>query len=442
VLVDALHAAMFADPAAAHVQLLTLAGRFRTDPALHAGSATGIVGRPAFLDADARTDLERDLVALQSLLLSLPYRLHGGDAGAMCDALGMSPFARMAIEETWRDNAVLLSRTDLMRTTDGFRVLEYNLHSSLGGVDSGPWHRAYLDLPLFADFASAHDLTYVDPIDGVGRALHAAARQRGLPAYPTVAVVDWPSTYPRFANRLDRLARLLATRGFDAFACHAGELSTRDRKLYARGRRVDILYRIFLVEQVSSAPALLGPVLSAHRAGTVLLAMSFLAELIGNKGTLAMLRDPAHAGDFSDAERATVERLVPWTALVGDPPPDELPQDELVLKPVGGWSGRGVTPGWTVDRGTWLDHLAKAAGGPWVLQRRVRARPEPVPEPSVAGLELSTMDFNWGAFLAGDQYDGMMVRAVRSGTEAIISTAHGASIGGCFTPAHGSAYPA
>jgi hypothetical protein len=431
---DRLTDELLAHPAGTE-QLRALADRARTDPHLQAGAADGILLRPIVLTGAEQQDLAADLAALHRILLSLPERLYGGDVEAMCDALGFPPVHTAAVEATWRDDAVVLSRVDLMRDPGGFRAVEVNLHSSLGGIDSGPWHRAMLDVPAIADFAARHALSFLDPLDGVTGALRAAARSRGLGAFPTVAIVDWPSTFPLVQARLGRLARLLTARGLNAFACHAGELSHRSGRLYARGCRVDVLYRIFVIDNVSQNPALLGPVLTAHRAGNLVLAMGFSAELIGNKGTLAMAGDPEHAASFTAAERAVLDRMLPWTRFVREPLLETAmrEQHDLILKPVGGYGARGVLPGWATDAQTWSDALAGAVGRPWVLQRRVRPVTERTPALSAAGLGTAEMDVNWGAFLVGDRYSGMMIRAVPSVGGGLISTSTGASIGACFT---------
>jgi hypothetical protein len=433
-LAEQLNRALLADPAATRQQLQALQERARTDPYLQAGATRGLLLRPALLDDLEHERLVRDLSALQRLLLSLPDRLYDGDAGAMCETLGFPLVQRAAVEETWRDDAVLLSRTDLMRTTDGFKALEVNVHSSLGGLDSGPWHRAFLGVPVFADFIAGRRLGYVDPLDGVAGALHEAARRRGLGPFPCVAIVDWPTTYEKVEARLRRLAQLLSVRGFDAFACHAGQLAVRNDRLYAAGRRVDVLYRTFVIDQVSQHPPLLGPILAAHRAGSLVFAMTFLAELVGNKGVLALLSDPTHAAAYSEADRELVARLVPWTRFVRADVVRhaERAQQDLILKPIGGYGARGVVAGWRVDRTTWLDKVARSVDGPWILQQRVRAVPELSPVLDSDRLSLCEVDVNWGAFLVGDRYNGMMIRAVPTQENSMISTSSGAAIGACF----------
>lgn len=427
-LADELNAALLAGGG----QLGTFAQRSRTDPALQAGETAGMMLRPAILTGAEHARLGADLTTLTGLLTTLPERLFGGDVDAMAEALGFPAVQRAAIEATWPDE-VRLSRTDLMRTAEGFQAIEVNLHSSLGGLDSGPWHRAYLQVPAFADFAAAHRLTYLDPLDGVAGALRSAARRRGLGAFPRVALVDWPTSYPKVEARLHRLARLLSARGFDAFACHAAQLGVRNGRLHAEGRPIDIVYRIFVIEHVSQQPGLLAPLLAAHRAGTVLLVMGFGAELLGNKGALALLS--ANAGTFSAQERAAVHRLVPWTRFLRAEHLAEAAarREDSILKPVGGYGARGIVAGWAVTDAAWRAALVDAVGEPWILQRRVRAVPERVPLQTAGEVALGEVDVNWGAFVVDDRYSGMMIRAVPAGGEALISTSTGALIGGCFS---------
>ena len=433
-----------ADPRGAREHLLRLAARATADPHLQTTTNSPFLTRPMFLPAADRDALETDLAAVQQLLLSLPDRLFDGDVDRMCAHLGMPPSQQMAIEETWLDQRVMLSRSDLIRGREGFRAVEINVHSSLGGIDSGPWHRAMLDEPVFSLFADRERLSYVDPVDGIAGALRGAARSAGLGSFPSLAVVDWPTSYSTFAPRLTRLADQFRSRGFDAFTCHAGELSASGGRLSARGRRVDILYRTFVIDQISEDPSLLIPIFTAHRAGNVLLAMGFVAELIGNKAALAMLSDPRFGDSFDADEQHLIARVVPPTRFVRDGPTiwngdrtslltmAERCREDLVLKPSGGYSARGVTPGWLTDPESWRQALGAAVDQPWVLQERVTPIPELVPQLTETGIGEQPMDVNWGVFMVGDTYNGTMIRAMPTGSNGVISTSTDAHIGGCF----------
>lgn len=405
--------------------------------------------RPAFLTGAEVADVERNVVDLFDLLVSIPDRLFGGDAGAMCDALGVGPVERAAIGHTWTDRDVLLGRADLYRDESGFKLLEFNVHSSTGGLEIADLNRTMLQVPFFHDFVTREHLTFTDTMDGVAEALWSAARRRGLGSRPVVAVVDWHTTFHKYERSLRRISGLLVDRGFDAFPCHLRQMRCDGGRLLVGDRQVDILYRIFLIDDLQESPADIIPLLEAHRAGTVLLAMSFVAELIGNKGTIALLSDPIHRHHFSLEEQALIDRFIPHTRFVRsgttwwDGREVEVldllreRQDDLVLKPVIGYGGLGVQVGWKMRRDEWETAVERAARGPvlYVLQERVRPVPESMPRLTPHGVRFDDVVLNWGVYVANGRYNGAMVRGTRARGHGVINVMQGAAMGCCFQAA-------
>lgn len=151
--------------------------------------------------------------------------------------------------------------------------------------------------------------------------------------------------------------------------------------------RVDVLLRAFGIDQICGAPeseTQLERVVRAHQDGHVVLWTPMGGELYGNKGCLALLHDPAFHGAFSDAERALIDRLVPWTGAVDGRVHDYAlsHREELVLKPNGGTGGTGVVAGWQLSDEAWAAALASARQDGAVVQRRVIPRTEPVVDPA------------------------------------------------------------
>jgi len=439
------HAALAGDPERGCEALRSLQEWAARDPYLQITARSLLMSRPAFLTASERDTVQSDLSRLVELLLELPDRLFGGDVTAMPGFDGRDAAQRTAVQATWRDRDVVLARADLLRAADGFKAVEVNVHSSLGGIDSGPWHQAFLRLPVYRDFIAAEGLGYLDPMDGVARALREATDRRNLGSRPTVAVVDWPTTFPEFADRLHGVARLLEAHGFSAFACHAGELELRDGRLVHQGRPIDVLYRIFLLGDVSEAPELLDPILQAHAAGNLLMAMSFSAEVAGNKASLALLSAAADDGRLAPEDAGLVRRLVPWTRLT-EPgcvrrAGEEVPllelavreRTRLVLKPADGHAGHNVVTGWTTPADEWATAVEQAIGSFYVLQERVRPVAELMPRLDADGLGFEEVDINWGVFVMGGRYCGAMPRATPSARAAVISAANGAAVGCCFS---------
>lgn len=403
--------------------------------------------RPGFLSATDRAQVEKDLAAVFELMLSVPERLFKNDIGAMCDAFGLGPLEKTAIATTWRDQDVLLGRADLYHDGTGYKLLEFNIHSSTGGIENADLARAMLQIPFYRTFMAQHVLTYQDTVDGIAEALRSAAQRRGLPERPVVAVTDWHTTYSKFAHSLKRISTLLSERGFEAFPCHIRQMETRGGVLYAANRRVDILYRIFVIEDLLDSPEDLNPVLEAHARGNLVLAMSFVGELVGNKGTLALLSDPANRACVNPDEQALVDRLVPWSRFLQPGPTtwrgeavgdllglvQEHPS-QFVLKPVMGYGGRGVITGWTVTAEEWRETVTRVAGGPvrYVVQERVRPVPEPMPFLSPDGVAMSDVVLNWGVYIAGQRYNGAIIRGVPAEGHSVINVTQGAAVGCCF----------
>ncbi|MBS2965141.1 hypothetical protein KGA66_18970 [Actinocrinis puniceicyclus] len=413
---------------------------------------------PVFLSAAERTALATDLATIHRLLTSLPERLFGADAGALARGVGMNPVQQETVRRgSAGPRLVRLARSDLYREREGFKLLELNITSALGGFENAEINRAMLRHPSLARFVERHGLEYVDTLETIVSALRAECAEHLGADRPTVALADWPESYRTYEPRLRVLAALLDGMGIDAVPCHVGHLSERNGRLEVHGRPVDAVFRFFLVEEIVAPrdAELLEPVLRAVEAGTVGMFSRLDAELYGNKGALALLSDERNRDLFDAAERACIDRFLPWTRHVRPTvcEPDgsvcdlesfaKARQHDLILKPTLLHGGCGIVAGWTVPPGEWLARVAEAVDGPYVLQRRIRPLAETFPGDEV-GTER-TMYLNWGVFVGdpqvtgSDGYGGCIVRASADPQVGVISMSSGAQVGCVFNEPRPSA---
>jgi hypothetical protein len=424
------------------VRQLARAGR--EDVRLHTYNKAPLLNRPGLLEAADVATVERDLSTLLDLLVSMPDRLFEGRTAQMCERVGIKGPARRAVLDTAGDTSVVFARADVVRSAYGLKAIEFNVHSSLGGMEIGPLNETFQKLPVYSDFLRAEDLSYHDPLESILSEIIRAAADRGITRTPTVALVDWPTTYPDYEQPLEQVCALMRAHGVDAIHTHVGRLTERNGHLWCGKTKIDVLYRIFMLEDVPEQPELITPILDVHRAGNVLLAMSFFAELVGNKAGLALLSE-ATEGDFLTAEeRATVDRILPQTRLLRhgrttwDGESCDLlgmalaKKNDLVLKPAIGHANRGVTIGSAVTDEEWRQVLQDAIGDVVVLQEHVIAAPESVP--ILEGDDWRTRDYdvNWGVFIHDRRYAGAMLRALPSSHRNVISLGTGAEFGCCF----------
>ncbi|MFH0518980.1 hypothetical protein ACHBTE_17645 [Streptomyces sp. M41] len=406
-----------------------------------------LLPRPLFLEADERRRLLADLEVLRGALLSLPDRLFGGDLAAFARALGMNDDQVRCALRARGTSVTRLSRSDLYADAGGFRLLEYNMGSALGGSDIVHVNRGLLNDARMKEFAAEYQLDHVDTMRAH---LDTIRLECGIEpgARPVVAVTDWPESYESLAPYMRAVAEHWSTLGIEAYACHIGELQARDGGLWLGDRRVDVVNRLFMLEDVASAPdavALMDPVLDAAERGEVRIFTPMDAELFGCKAALAMLSDEANRHVFDARELATLDRILPWTRTVREGEvtledgsrADLLAhavqhQQELVLKATLGHGGKAVLPGWQegLTAEEWTARVRDAVDGPYVLQRRIH----PVPE-HCAGEDGTLVPWTavWGVFTTATVSGGVIVRATRGDHGVgVINLSTGASIGTVF----------
>lgn len=409
-----------------------------------AGGGEGL-NRPVFLSAEDVAGLEHDLNGLFELLKSVPERLFGGDLRAFAKAVGMSDTQADLVLRGAVDEIPPLSRADLYRETGGFRLMELNTGTSLGGWQMGEFARALIKDEEFAAFAAAEDLVYPDPLARITDVLRRQAPSLAGIERPLLAITDWPDGFEKSKCWMEFVVPAFKDLGFEPVVCHLGDFTYEDGKVVYDGRRVDVVYRLFLPGEMPDEPRtydLVNPLLDAAEAGQVELFASLDCELYGNKGSLAMLSDERNRAALTEEERALVDRILPWTRFVRDEKVtfegekiDLLPyavanKDLLVLKPTLLYGGVGVTPGWTTDQKEWVEKLHQAVGGPFVLQRRLLPTTERFL--SEDGVTTEDMAVAYGTLMVDGKYAGTLARGVTDPAVGIVSMLRGAQIGCAF----------
>ncbi|MGH3155527.1 MAG: hypothetical protein ACRDNF_02960, partial [Streptosporangiaceae bacterium] len=377
--------------------------------------------RPVFLEAAEVSSVGHDVERLQAALASLPERMFGGDVAAFAEAVGGTPVQARAVARAAVGAPSKLCRADFFADEGGFRVLEVNMGSTVGGLDNGLLNEALLTHPLIADFVAAHGLTYVDTLGVLVDTLREECGV-GPEDKPYVVAVDAPGSYETLAPQLRYSADLLGRYGLEVDVCHLGQLSFHTGRVWLKDRAIDVIYRVFMIEDLldPEVAGLIAPVLTAVERGEVRMFVPLDAEIYGSKGALALLSDEANRHLFSADELASLDRILPWTRMVRpgavttpDGDRHELAgyalanQAELLIKPVLMHAGQGVLPGWNAGPQQWREQLAAAMDGPYVLQRRVH----PLSEPFPADGGLRSWVLSLSVFHGAGGFSGLWIRA-------------------------------
>ena len=400
--------------------------------------------RPFFLDASDEPRVTRVAEALwtlgervtQAALASPP----------MLRQLALSDDEiRLARIEPGYATTCTAARADAFILPDVLQFAEYNGESPAGAGYSQGLADVFAEEPLLARFRKRFNARMYRPVEALLEALVASYREWGGTATPPLmAIVDWREvpTFSEFEILRDAFTALgvptivcdprdLEYRGSAHVGPHSGEAG-----LYANGRRIDLVYRRVLINDIIAREAECRALLDAYAARACCVANSLRCKIPHKKAFFAVLTDERHAKLFSAEERELIREHIPWTAIVEDGPAWRNRQlidllaylrenrDRHVLKPNDEYGGTGVTLGWETSESAWDAALARALaerGRGWVAQERIAVRREEFPVCDAGGMTMRDMLVDFAPYIFRGRLAGFLTRLSASGLANVTS---------------------
>lgn len=396
---------------------------------------------PIFLDAARSRELQDVASGLSSLLRTAPERIFRRDPRRLAQFYRLSAARAAGLVEVLgrTSSSDLITRADLILGPEGWRCLEINATTNLGGFEEAFFASDYLDLPVVADFLAAAGWRahYHDPVAGLfDHLLRLAGRLDKIENQRLDTALVLPARRLLATTHEREMAaayqRAIKRHGFadgDLIPCEWGDLQVQGRDLRLEGRSM----RCFFEQTLGTLRA---EVEEAWLAGEVVVLNGPLGALLGDKRTFALLSEWGESRFFRADERRLIRTHVPWTRLVASTSTRyrgasvDLPRliseqrSELVLKPALGTAGEGVLIGRVTTADAWNDTLRQAlASGGWIVQEYVETEPLALHD-GEHGWALH--DLVWGIFTLGQSGGGGFVRAMPRGRPGIINSSLGA----------------
>ncbi len=237
---------------------------------------------------------------------------------------------------------------------------------------------------------------------------------------PRIAIVDWKEA--RTCEEFLAFAEFCGEQGYEAVVADPRELEYDGRSLLHNGIKIDMVYRRVVSSEYIERLDEVGAMTRAFKDRSVCVVGSFRSDVVFNKRVFGLLHNPRFAHLFTEAERALVQRHVPWTSpfedvechyrgkKVGMPELARNDKDRFVLKPSNLYEGRGVFLGFQKAQAEWDEMIEEALESDYVLQ-------EFITEPSMPfgewedGLEMNARFIHLGEFVFGGRFCGYYCRA-------------------------------
>jgi uncharacterized circularly permuted ATP-grasp superfamily protein len=311
----------------------------------------------------------------------------------LVDAVGLDEGERrLAAFEPGYARASTSSRLDAFLLPDRLSFAEYNAEAPAGLGYTENLAELFDALPVMARFRERFSTRYHRLGEALLRALVASYREWGGTASPPqVLITDWREvpTWNEFLILQERFEGL----GVPTVVADPRELAFDGRHLHAGGRRIDLVYRRVLINDIVARPDDCRALVDAYAARAVCVANTFRCKIPHKKAFFAVLTDERYAHLFSDEERAVISASVPWTRVLADTDTTldgrrvglldlvRRGRESFVIKPSDEYGGTGVTLGWETGEREWDQAIeqALASGTPWIAQRRIAVRREVFP---------------------------------------------------------------
>jgi hypothetical protein len=358
-------------------------------------------------------------------------------SSGLFDQLGITEAEERLIRiEPGYATASTASRVDAFLLPDSLHFAEYNAESPAGPGYTQRLCELFDSLAVMSRFKDGQHLRFHRTIDRLLEALLASYREWGGTASPPVmAIVDWRDvpTWSEFEILMDAFE----ASGVPTMLCDPRELVFGRGILAAAGRRIDLVYRRILVNDVVARPDECAPLVAACAAGAVCLANTFRCKIPHKKAFFAVLTDSRNESLFTRDELDVIRAHVPWTRVLEDRETkkagraagliDLARRDRagLVLKPNDEYGGKGVVLGWEASESQWDDALTTALGdrrGTWIVQERVPVRREVFPQFDAEGrVTMRDVLVDVAPYLFRGRMGGYLTRLSASGLANVTS---------------------
>ena len=399
---------------------------------------------PPLFSPEAYRHMDEVLASLQRLNQSLPYRLFEADPKKLLAAYPFPDEAAAAALVTEPDgSAGRISRSDLVWTAEGWKLLEINSSPLVAGFDLAQVSQALLAHPMITSFLEPRGLKARTPATdqlyfshmveetlkftaGMDDVLNLGIWWQDVPQPGPVA----DEINQQFSQQLGQVRPGLS--GKQLMFSDPDQLEQRGEDLYLAGHRLHVLFRLPYFEADQR-------VVRAFKQRRLQWFGHPMDMFLSDKRNLALLS--AHADDpglFTAEERELIHRHVPWSRrLVPGPSTrqgETIPslvdyvlarREQMLIKPFIGHAGRDVHAGVSTEPEEWRRMVEEAAArGDVLVQELVESRPFLWHYRDQGIVECRAV---WGVFRFGDRDGGAIMRILpMERPPGVLNAFHGA----------------
>ncbi|WP_156169190.1 hypothetical protein [Kordia jejudonensis] len=394
---------------------------------------------PVLLEKEMAKEVKLLSVRIPKLIAQIPTLYFNNDIQKIADFYlegntTLAEFTMMCQEK----QMIASCRLDVTCTNDGFKVLEANMGSSIGGwqVQSFDEEIRSYHLPLHEnDTKDAYisrdtPVNYIEfitdemlkSVSGIGNEINLFL---SLSAEDNMATQDTLEFFQDMVNEVHKDKDFK----MNVFTSNVDDLYMKQGNVYLNSSRIHGI----LDMNEKEVPSI---VFRAYLMGTIYFPDNLITHLHGDKRNLALLRFLAEEGKFSEADNQLLKKCMPWTVELKSKLVNykgemravtDLIQhkDDFVIKPFSGLQGKDVSVGKFLTQAQWEEIIDETLdSGKFILQEFCDSKQYMAPNRNGTWTPHKVI---WGMFGFDSMYGGVWVRMSEVATDVgVINSATGA----------------
>ncbi len=406
---------------------------------------------PLFISSRVNREFARASVSVFELIKAIPDRIFAFDPAAMSRyyQLPKEHLEHCLYGLSNQHIRAFLGRGDFILSPTGLKCIEYNVTSSLGGMQSPFWEPMYLQVPLIAQLIK--DLQLKITLNNVIANLieHLAAVNREwfpheeeiniafvIHDLKTLAVMSISGQAKKidhmYTNTLSTLREKTNPWKGNVIFCLFEELRIKGDYLYYKDKRIHAVLDNFREEFPKE-------LLEVLKKENVLIYNGAISRVLSSKLNISLLSEHEDSELFTLEERETIKTYIPWTRKTvpglttykGERVNLEdlvsSAREQLVLKPSQGYGGKGIHVGHYTRTDQWQEIVQQAFHeGNWVVQERTETPPLLFQWGENGCTEHESV---WGFYVYGSRYGGIWLRVLPTSiSEGLVNASKGAKM--------------
>jgi len=391
---------------------------------------------PQFIDSNEIEQLKICTSTLPRLLLKLIFnKLKQSDS----IFFEMTGFNESCIRKSINKNILdtLCYRADLILTDSGFKVVELNVATNLGGWDIRFHEEAFMKSTTIKGFIKENDIRIKcrDPLINYVKMLNSSVKS--LDTYQeeskqTIAIVS-PNYDTISADFIISILNNIneSQEGNMNFIF----INSVDEIVYDHDQGCingDIIHGIIFPTRTweKGDRNFTEEILNLWWSNKIILPENPISITMGDKRVLSLLWQERNNNEYSDKEVKIIEKFLPRSSTLNNCPLSLLEtidkKDNFVLKPGIGLQGKQVLVGKYASKKQWKDTISSEYGKSDFLLQSFESS---VPIIADDSGDISSYQGVWGAFSFGLQYSGVWIRMSldNSSYDGVINSALGAT---------------